>query len=73
MTVELEETMIPINDVTAKPIGMVKNCDHSASFGFLAKRVKSGSFTISVAKFEMLLMIPCTMAQPKAPPLFAAG
>lgn len=45
MTADDEDTIMPMKDVTAKPRGMVKNCDHSASLGFLAKRAKSGSFT----------------------------
>ena len=91
MTVELEDTIIPMNEVTAKPMGMVKNCDQRASFGFLAKRLKSvsslemspyfyvlsmdspGSFTIKVAKFAILLIIPCTIAQPNASPFFTEG
>ena len=40
--------MIPMKDVTAKPRGMVKNCDHKASLGFLAKRAKSGSLTYDI-------------------------
>lgn len=35
--------MIPMNDVTANPMGIVNSCDHSASRGFLEKREKSGS------------------------------
>lgn len=35
--------MIPMNDVTANPMGIVKSCDHSASRGFFEKREKSGS------------------------------
>ena len=60
--------MIPMKDVTAKPTGIVMNCDHRASRGFLAKRAKSGSLTMRVAKLAILLMIPCTIAQPSAPP-----
>ena len=43
MTVDEEETMIPINDVKANPIGIVRSCDQKADFGVLAKREKSGS------------------------------
>lgn len=32
-----------MNEVTAKPIGIVNSCDHNASLGFRAKREKSGS------------------------------
>lgn len=73
MTVEDEDTMMPMNEVTAKPIGMVKNCDQSASLGFLAKREKSGSLTMSVAKFAIDDMIPDTIAQPNAPPDLVLG
>ena len=44
MTVEEEETIIPIKDVIAKPTGMVMSCDQRASLGLRAKRAKSGSF-----------------------------
>lgn len=70
---EEDETMMPMNDVTANPTGMVMNCDHSASLGFLANLAKSGSFTISVAKFAIDDMMPWTIAQPNAPPDFVAG
>ncbi len=60
--------MIPMKEVTAKPIGMVSNCDQKASRGFRANREKSGSLTMRVAKFAMEDMIPETIAQPKAPP-----
>ena len=43
MTVEEDETMIPMKEVIAKPKGMVNNCDHSASLGFFANLAKSGS------------------------------
>lgn len=73
MTDEEDETIIPINEVTAKPIGMVKNCDQRASLGFRAKREKSGSLTIRVAKLAIEDMMPDTMAQPKAPPDLVLG
>ena len=73
MTVEEDETIMPMNEVTAKPTGIVMNCDHSASRGFLAKRAKSGSLTISVAKFAIEDMIPWTIAHPSAPPCFELG
>lgn len=41
MMAEEEETMMPMNEVIAKPRGMVKNCDHKASFGFFANLAKS--------------------------------
>lgn len=43
MTVEEEETMMPMKDVSANPIGIVKSCDQNADLGVLAKREKSGS------------------------------
>ena len=68
MTADEEDTMMPMNDVTAKPMGIVNNCDQKASFGFRAKRAKSGSFTIKVAKLAILDMMPETIAQPRASP-----
>jgi len=53
MTFEELDTITPIKDVNAKPIGMVNNCDQRASRGFFAKRAKSGSLTIKVAKLEI--------------------
>ena len=44
MTVEEEDTMMPMNEVTAKPMGIVKSWDQRASFGLRANREKSGSF-----------------------------
>lgn len=44
MTVEEEETMMPMNEVMANPIGMVRSWDQNASLGCRAKRAKSGSF-----------------------------
>ncbi len=73
MTAEEDETIIPMKDVIAKPTGMVMNCDHSASLGFLAKRAKSGSFTINVAKLAIEDIIPWTIAHPRAPPDFVEG
>ena len=43
MTVDEDDTMIPMNYVIANPIGIVRSCDHSASRGFFANREKSGS------------------------------
>ena len=39
----LDETMMPMKEVTAKPIGIVSLWDQMASDGFRAKREKSGS------------------------------
>lgn len=41
---------MPMNDVTAKPTGIVRSWGKNASDGFRAKRAKSGSLTINVAK-----------------------
>lgn len=65
--------MMPMKEVTAKPMGMVKNCDHNASLGLRAKREKSGSLTIKVAKLAMEDMMPCTTAHPRALPEIVAG
>lgn len=46
--VEEEETIMPINEVTAKPMGMVQSWDQRASLGLRANRAKSGSFWESV-------------------------
>lgn len=73
MTSDPDETMIPIKDVTAKPTGIVKSCDQRASLGLAANRVKSGSLTMRVAKFEMLLMTPKTNSQANSLPCILAG
>lgn len=44
MTVEDEDTMMPMKDVMAKPQGMVISWGKKASEGLRAKRAKSGSF-----------------------------
>ena len=41
VTVELEDTIIPMKLVRANPHGMVNNWGHSASRGLRAKRAKS--------------------------------
>ena len=71
--VEEDDTIMPMKDVTAKPRGMVINWDHSASLGFLAKRAKSQSFTISVAKLLTDDMMPLTIAQARALPCTVLG
>ena len=68
ITVDELETIIPINDVRAKQIGIAKSWGKKASFGFLAKRAKSGALTISVAKLAIALMIPLTIPQASAEP-----
>ena len=60
--------MIPMNEVIAKPIGMVKSWDQRASLGLCAKRAKSGSLTIRVAKLAMADMIPETIPQASLEP-----
>lgn len=68
ITDEEDDTIIPINEVIPNPIGIVSNCDHSASFGVRANRVKSGSFIIRAAKLPMQLMIALTIVHPRALP-----
>jgi hypothetical protein len=46
MTLEEEDTMMPMKEVTANETGMVIICDHRASRGVREKREKSGSFTM---------------------------
>ena len=46
MTAEDEETMMPMNEVTAKPTGMVMSWDSMALSGRLANLLKSGLFMI---------------------------
>lgn len=69
MTVEEDDTMIPMKDVMAKPTGIVISWDHRASFGLRAKRAKSGSLTMRVAKFAMELIIPVTIPHASTDPL----
>lgn len=68
ITVEEDETMIPIKEVKANPQGIVMSCDQSASDGFMANREKSGSLTIRVAKFAMEDITPLMNAQAKTDP-----
>jgi hypothetical protein len=68
ITLEEDPTMIPINDVMAKPIGMVSNWGRKASDGFFAKRAKSGSLTMSVAKLAIALIMPLTISHPSSDP-----
>lgn len=49
MTVEDEDTMIPMKEVTANPTGMAISWDQNASRGLRAKRAKSGSFCKQVS------------------------
>lgn len=73
MIVDDEDTMMPIKDVTANPIGIAKSCDQKASLGLPAKRAKSASFTMSVAKLAIELMHPFTNSHPSALPDLVAG
>ena len=73
MTLEDDETIIPMKDVTAKPTGIVMNWDQRASLGFLANLAKSGSLTIKVAKLAIDDMIPLTMFHARSLPLLVAG
>jgi len=73
ITVELEETIMPMKEVTAKPIGIVKSCDQRASLGLRAKRAKSGSLTMRVAKLAMADMMPVTIPQASLDPVASAG
>jgi len=54
MTVDDDETMIPMNEVRPKPQGMVRSWDQNASLGLRAKRAKSGSFWAKSASLNML-------------------
>lgn len=47
MTFEDEDTIIPMKEVIANPMGIVRSWDHRASFGLRAKRAKSGSFYVT--------------------------
>lgn len=59
---------MPTKEVRANPIGIVRSCDQNASLGVRAKRLKSGSFTIKVAKFAIALIMPLITAHAKALP-----
>ena len=41
MTVDDDDTIIPMKEVTANPTGIVTSCDHRASFGLVANLAKS--------------------------------
>lgn len=73
ITVEEDETMIPMKDVRPKPTGMVINWDQRASLGFLAKRAKSGSLTMRVAKLAMADMMPKIMPHASFEPWLVFG
>lgn len=62
MTVADDVTIIPIKLVTANPHGIERSCGNSASLGRRAKRAKSGSLTMRVAKLAIADMIPETIA-----------
>src|SRR6478735_585814 len=67
-TEEAEETMMPMNEVMAKPKGIVIIWDQSASLGFCANREKSLALTMSVAKLEIEDIMPLTISQAKSLP-----
>src|SRR5690242_1574131 len=73
MTVDDEDTMIPMKDVIANPRGMVSSWGRKASDGLRAKRAKSGSFTIKAAKLAIADMVPRTMSQPSSEPDLVPG
>jgi len=73
ITLEEDDTIMPINEVAAKPIGIVNSCDQRASLGFRANLEKSGSFTIRVAKLAIELMIPPIHPQANFEPDASAG
>lgn len=73
ITDDEDDTIIPMNEVTPNPMGMVKSCDHNASFGVRAKREKSGSFMISAAKLPMHDMIPLMTAHASVLPWMVFG
>jgi hypothetical protein len=60
--------MIPMKEVIAKPTGIVISWDQKASLGLRAKRAKSGSLTMSVAKLAMADMIPVMIPQASLEP-----
>ncbi len=68
MTAEADPAMMPMKEVRPKPIGMVIACGHNAADGREAKRAKSGSLTMRVAKFETALMIPAMTPQASLEP-----
>lgn len=73
MMLEELETMTPMNEVKANPIGIVNNCDHNASRGFFANLAKSGSLTIRVAKLATQSIIAAITAQTFLLPLTVEG
>ena len=73
MTVEEEETAMPMKDVVAKLMGIVRSWGQRASLGWRAKREKSGLLTMTVAKFAMLDMMAPTMPHARSEPWAVAG
>lgn len=73
ITTEQDDTIMPINEVIPNPRGMVNSCDQKASFGFWAKREKSGTFTINALKFAIEDIIPLTIAQASSLPWMLFG
>lgn len=68
MTVDAEETKMPIKQVIEKVVGKAMNWDQIAAPGLLAKREKSGALTIKVAKLAREFMVELTKAQPNSEP-----
>jgi hypothetical protein len=73
ITLEEEETMMPIKEVTAKPTGIVTSCGHSASLGSRAYLVKSGLLMTRAAKFAIQFMILFTNTHAKVLPCTVLG
>lgn len=68
MTLDDDDTKMPIKDVKANPSGIANNWDQTASFGLRANLVKSQSLTIRVAKLAIDDMMPLTISQARSPP-----
>ena len=73
MTADDDPTIIPMKEVRPKPIGIVISWGNNASEGLLAKRAKSGSLTIRVAKFETADMMPAMTPHASFDPPTVAG
>merc|ERR1712000_773543 len=68
MTEDADETMMPMKEVRAKPMGIVMSWDQSASLGLRAKREKSLPLTMRVAKLAIEDMMPLTISHAKSLP-----
>lgn len=67
-TPELEDTIIPMKEVIAKPIGIVNSCDQSASVGLRATRAKSEALRMRAAKLAIEVMMPLITAHASSLP-----